>query len=167
MADVREMPGRRPDGRRRLYIWGGVLLVILVLAGAGIYITEQSWFCGRVCHEMRASYDGWVESPHPNVRCTECHVNPGIGGWFEGHVQDGLRDVWRHFVVRPKTVTVEPEPIPPSNCMRCHDEQFEDFANGRNADDENALPEDHPARDSDCAECHYDEIHDGAPRAGD
>ena len=157
----------RPGGdRKKLYIWLGILGVFLVIVAAGVYITEQSWFCGEVCHEMGPSYESWAASPHPNIRCVECHVEPGIAGWFEGHVQDGLRDVWLHFTERPDRVTMAPEPIPPEQCLgECHGDQFDAAENaeetGEDDEAENALPGNHPPRDSDCVECHYDEIHEG------
>ena len=49
-------------------------LVAFILAGAGWEYTNRSEFCGTACHTMPPEYASYLESPHANVNCVECHI---------------------------------------------------------------------------------------------
>jgi len=66
---------------------------------------STSEFCGTACHEMEASYESWLESPHyTNIygwhsECTDCHLPPKeqyFRHLFE-KARTGGRDVWLHY----------------------------------------------------------------------
>jgi hypothetical protein len=53
----------------------GVLTLIVI--GASVYgweYTNSSGFCGKVCHTMPATYTTYLNSPHAQVDCVECHI---------------------------------------------------------------------------------------------
>lgn len=53
---------------------GGVLFVGLSVAS--VEVSSQSWFCNS-CHIMEPYYSSWKVSSHKNVKCVECHIEPG------------------------------------------------------------------------------------------
>lgn len=110
-----------------------MLLLLFLVAGIGSAITvggvvaigwtETADFCGR-CHTMGPELQAHSLSPHREVPCAECHVEPGIGGWVKAKV-NGTRQL-----IGVLTGTF-PTPIPPPDhgdlpptsktCVRCHD----------------------------------------------
>lgn len=50
------------------------VLVVFGVAGAGWEYTNSNEFCGTSCHTMPAEYISFLESPHANVKCVECHI---------------------------------------------------------------------------------------------
>ena len=49
-------------------------MTIFLIAGAGWEYTNSNQFCGTSCHTMPAEYISFLESPHANVKCVECHI---------------------------------------------------------------------------------------------
>ena len=49
-------------------------LTLFLIAGAGWEYTNSNEFCGTACHTMPAEYISYLESPHANVKCVECHI---------------------------------------------------------------------------------------------
>ncbi|HYO19209.1 MAG TPA: NapC/NirT family cytochrome c, partial [Dermatophilaceae bacterium] len=70
----------------------GLLLLFLLVAGFGSIVTfggvtavkytETASFCGR-CHTMDPELKAYAMSPHKEVTCAECHVEPGAAGWIK------------------------------------------------------------------------------------
>jgi hypothetical protein len=85
--------------------------------------TETADFCGR-CHTMGPELKGHAISPHRELACAECHVEPGVDGWIRAKL-NGTKQL-----VEILTGTF-PTPIPPpqhgalppttATCRRCHD----------------------------------------------
>jgi nitrate/TMAO reductase-like tetraheme cytochrome c subunit len=110
-----------------------MLLLLFLVAGIGsaatlggvvaVGWTETADFCGR-CHTMGPELKAHELSPHREVACAECHVEPGIGGWVRAKI-NGTRQL-----IQLLTDTF-PEPIPAPDhgdlpptsktCVRCHD----------------------------------------------
>ncbi len=111
----------------------GLFLVFVLVAGGGASLTvggvmaiswtETADFCGR-CHTMGPELKAYEMSPHREVACAECHVEPGIAGWVKAKIQ-GTKQL-----IQVLTGTF-PTPIPPPNhdelpptstsCVKCHD----------------------------------------------
>ena len=52
-------------------------LLAITLLGGGMYsweYTNTSHFCGTTCHTMPPQYAAYLQSPHANVTCEECHI---------------------------------------------------------------------------------------------
>jgi nitrate/TMAO reductase-like tetraheme cytochrome c subunit len=110
----------------------GFLLAFFVVAGVGSIVTlggmtvvsytETASFCGK-CHTMDPELKAFAMSPHKDLTCAECHVEPGVGGWIAAKVK-GTKQL-----VQVITGTF-PQPIPPPDhadlpkteltCMGCH-----------------------------------------------
>lgn len=111
----------------------GVLVGLFLVAGFGavaavggvvaVQWTETPDFCGR-CHTMGPEMKAYAISPHREVSCTECHVEPGVEGWIKAKL-NGTRQLIE--VIAGSF----PRPIPPpgqgdtrptnATCQRCHD----------------------------------------------
>ncbi len=123
----RRFPGITFRSRR------GRLVAVLLVAGFGSAITvggvmavqwtETADFCGR-CHTMGPELKAHAISPHRELACAECHVEPGAQGWVKAKL-NGTRQL-----IQLITGTF-PTPIPPpghadlpptsQTCRRCHD----------------------------------------------
>jgi nitrate/TMAO reductase-like tetraheme cytochrome c subunit len=74
-----------------------VVVFILLLTG-GIYgwqYTESTEFCGTTCHStMVPQYVSYLQSPHSNVYCTECHVGRSLFGTQVARKIQDAREVY-------------------------------------------------------------------------
>ncbi|HKZ44551.1 MAG TPA: NapC/NirT family cytochrome c [Anaerolineales bacterium] len=71
-----------------------VVLVGLLIGGIKAYdYTESSQFCGTTCHVMDPQYIRYLQSPHANVDCAQCHIGPGASFFVRSKI-DGLRQVY-------------------------------------------------------------------------
>ena len=111
----------------------GAFIVLVLIAGfasaatvgsvAAVSWTETADFCGR-CHTMGPELKAYAMSPHREVACAECHVEPGIGGWIKAKL-NGTRQLL--LVLTGAFPTPIPAPdhadLPPTSdtCIRCHD----------------------------------------------
>ncbi len=76
-----------------------VLLVLVAGFGSALTVggvaavgwTETADFCGR-CHTMGPELKAHEMSPHREVACAECHVEPGVAGWIKAKV-NGTRQL--------------------------------------------------------------------------
>ncbi|KNZ71000.1 putative multiheme cytochrome c [Thermincola ferriacetica] len=69
----------KTEDKLKLFILvSGALLFILVAAVAGISLTMSPEFC-VLCHDaMQPEYVTWKVSSHSNIRCVDCHMEPGV-----------------------------------------------------------------------------------------
>ncbi|MBI5839161.1 MAG: NapC/NirT family cytochrome c [Chloroflexi bacterium] len=57
------------------YVVLGVLTIALLFGGVHAWeYTNSPAFCGTTCHTMPPQNAAYVESPHSNVTCEECHI---------------------------------------------------------------------------------------------
>jgi len=110
----------------------GLLLLFLLVAGFGsvvtiggvqaIKYTETASFCGR-CHTMDPELKAFAMSPHKELTCAECHVEPGAAGWIKAKTKGTKQLI--------QVITGQfPKPIPPPDhadlppvrdtCLACH-----------------------------------------------
>jgi len=75
------------------------LLTVVNLAVVGtagyeaVHYMDSEQFCGTVCHEvMSPTYATYLDSPHANVACVECHIGSGAASFVRAKV-NGLRQV--------------------------------------------------------------------------
>jgi nitrate/TMAO reductase-like tetraheme cytochrome c subunit len=96
------------------------------VAGAGsltaIHFSETSAFCG-MCHTMAPELKAYKMSPHKEVACGECHVNPGLAGFVKAKM-NGSKQLYGIIVGKYPTPIEPPEhaELPPAEhtCMECH-----------------------------------------------
>jgi nitrate/TMAO reductase-like tetraheme cytochrome c subunit len=115
-------PRRRRRGTVGLLIAAGVLLVVGV-AGAGLWELSSSPVLCNTCHIMKPYVEAWRTSKHNGVACVQCHYPPG------------LRDtIWVKYqaltqVVKWATQTYSSKPfaeVEDGSCLRsgCHDRRL-------------------------------------------
>lgn len=106
-----------------LLLFGGFGSVITVGSVIAITWTETADFCGR-CHTMGPELKAYAISPHREVPCAECHVEPGIGGWVKAKIT-GTRQLIDILTGSFPTPIKAPDhaDLPPTSetCLRCHD----------------------------------------------
>ena len=110
----------------------GVFVLFVLFAGFGavaavggvtaIHYSETSSFCG-MCHTMDPELKAYAMSPHKEVACAECHVEPGAAGFIKAKLNGTKQLVG--------VLTGQfPTPIPPPDhadlpsvrdtCLKCH-----------------------------------------------
>lgn len=115
-----------PDSPRWMFILpiGTLGLLILFLIFGGIHAweyTNSPSFCGTVCHTMPPQNAVYLESPHSNVTCEECHI--GRASFTNQLVRksQGLKESYYQifklyeFPIRAKALRPAVE-----TCEKCH-----------------------------------------------
>ena len=101
----------------------GFASALTVAGAAAVGWTETADFCGR-CHTMDPELKAYAQSPHRDVPCAECHVEPGIGGWIRSKI-NGTRQILLLLAGAYPTPIPAPDhaDLPPTSktCSRCHD----------------------------------------------
>lgn len=102
-------------------------LLLIVFSGFGSFkayeYSESDEFCGTVCHTvMEPEYTTYLNSPHSNVGCVQCHIGDGAG-WFVKSKISGSYQVYAVLAnVYPKPIPTPVENLRPAaeTCERCH-----------------------------------------------
>jgi nitrate/TMAO reductase-like tetraheme cytochrome c subunit len=137
-GNIRRLLGRIRASLRRipfptLRTTRGRIIVLILVAGFGsaltvVSVAAVSWtetadFCGR-CHTMDPELKAHAMSPHRELACAECHVEPGVAGWVKAKV-NGTRQLIGILTGTFQTPIPPPDhgDLPPTSatCVRCHD----------------------------------------------
>ncbi|VVB86849.1 Class III cytochrome C family protein [uncultured archaeon] len=140
-----------------------IIISLVVLVSTGIVIsekildiTENPDFCGKNCHIMRPYYDSWSESAHNNVRCIECHYEPGLIGHLKGKI-NGLTQFFSYETTNSEKYTGQlSAKVTDENCLACHEKRI--FSSDNNFNGVNFTHSNHPIELS-CITCHSDVKH--------
>ena len=106
-----------------LFLFAGFGSLLTIGGVAAVSWTETADFCGR-CHAMGPELKAHQISPHRELACAECHVEPGLAGWVKAKV-NGTKQLLQ--VITGNFPTPIPPPghgdLPPTSatCRRCHD----------------------------------------------
>jgi nitrate/TMAO reductase-like tetraheme cytochrome c subunit len=108
-----------------LTVWGVVLVVLLVLVGAGAGLSHYSMqpeFC-RSCHIMEPYYQAWHRSTHSGVPCQDCHFEPGWRSTLKGKyraIAQVAKYVTRTYGTKPHAEITD------ASCLRagCHEQRL-------------------------------------------
>jgi len=112
---------------RRLIKFAGVATFFNVIIGgyyshATVSYMDSSGFCGLTCHTMKPEYTAYLDSPHVNVPCVDCHVGTGARANIEskwrgaGQLVAQLLDHYERPIPTP-VVTLRPAR---DICETCH-----------------------------------------------
>lgn len=89
----------------------------------GVGYTESNTFCGTACHGvMEPHYAAFLDSPHANTGCVECHVGPGATGFISAKMA-GVRqlvEVMTNSYPQPVPTPRETGFVPSVACEHCH-----------------------------------------------
>ena len=76
-----------PEVRQLVKLVGIATIANIVIGGyythAAVSYMDSAGFCGTSCHVMKPEYTAYLDSPHVNVPCTECHVGTGAQAYIE------------------------------------------------------------------------------------
>jgi nitrate/TMAO reductase-like tetraheme cytochrome c subunit len=110
----------------------GIFVLVLLVGGFGavagvggltaVHFSETPAFCG-MCHTMDPELKAYAMSPHKEVACAECHVNPGVGGFIKAKM-NGTKQLF-DIIAGKYPMPIEPPDhadLPPvqGSCMECH-----------------------------------------------
>jgi nitrate/TMAO reductase-like tetraheme cytochrome c subunit len=107
----------------------GILIILVVAAGTvGWDYTNSSVFCGTTCHTMPPQHVTYIESPHANVECVECHIGRAyFGNQLLRKSQDVREIVAMTFATYEYPIRAKRLRPARDTCETCHlPEQFSD-----------------------------------------
>lgn len=105
---------------KRGLMWMSVCgLGFVIFNIAAVELSSQSWFCNS-CHIMNSYYDSWASSKHGDIKCIECHIQPGVDNFMMAKI-NGLGQVVDDLLNR--TSTKPSADVSEFSCTRsdCHD----------------------------------------------
>jgi len=116
-----------PSHRNAFVIFTITTIVILFLSTLGSFkayhITESIEFCGTLCHQvMEPEHTAYLNSPHANVACVECHVGSGAS-WYVKSKLSGLHQVYAVLTNSyPRPIETPLHDLRPARetCEKCH-----------------------------------------------
>jgi nitrate/TMAO reductase-like tetraheme cytochrome c subunit len=111
---------KNPLNRWRLLF--AVLFSTVALFGVGygaIAFTSTPSFC-KTCHEMAPEHVTFEASAHNQIKCTQCHIEPGAVNMLT-HKIHSMKEVYYHIVGPPDPI-VQTMPVMNVNCIQCHSE---------------------------------------------
>jgi len=110
----------------------GILLLFILFGGFGAAATmggvtavgfsETPAFCG-MCHTMDPELKAYAMSPHRDVTCAECHVEPGAAGFIKAKA-NGTKQLFDIITGQFPTPIEPPDhaklPAVKDTCLKCH-----------------------------------------------
>lgn len=97
-----------------------IILVGITTTAKIIEITENPAFCGKNCHIMKPYFDSWKTSSHNDVRCVECHYEPGFVGHVKGKI-NGLMQFYKYQTSDEDYSGKLYARVLDKNCLVCHE----------------------------------------------
>ncbi|WP_240035306.1 cytochrome c3 family protein [Neobacillus notoginsengisoli] len=93
------------------------LIAMSGTAYGAIAFTSNPVFCSS-CHEMAPEYQTFKASAHSEIKCTQCHIEPGAKNMVL-HKIESMKEVYYHIVGPPDPI-VQTVPVLKVNCGQCH-----------------------------------------------
>ena len=104
---------------RKGLILAAIMAGALALGGIAVPLTDHPKFCAS-CHNIRPSYETWIESSHREVTCAACHVRPGLKGFIHDKAWTGTRDVMMTLFGTPTEAHNLETTVYSEICLGCH-----------------------------------------------
>ena len=110
----------------------GIFVLICLVGGSGlvvgaggltaVHFSETAGFCG-MCHTMNPQLAAYAISPHRDVKCGECHVEPGLAGLVKAKL-NGTKEL-KALIMNNYPTPIEPPdhaklPNTKDTCLKCH-----------------------------------------------
>jgi nitrate/TMAO reductase-like tetraheme cytochrome c subunit len=115
---LRAIDWKNPINRWKLLF--ASLFAVIAMMGmmyGAIELTSVPSFC-KSCHEMAPEHVTFEASAHSEIKCTQCHVEPGLGNELV-HKVESLKEVYYHIVGPPDPIP-QTVPVMNVNCEQCH-----------------------------------------------
>jgi len=140
-----------------------IIISLIVLLSTGVVvsekvlvITENPDFCGKNCHIMRPYFESWSTSSHSDVRCVECHYEPGLIGHIKGKINGVIQFYSYEATSSEKYFGQLSAKVSDENCLVCHEKRI--FSSDINFNGKNFTHSNHPISLS-CTICHSNVKH--------
>ena len=149
----RSIDWKNPVNRWKLLF--ASLFAVVALSGTmygAIAFTSNPEFCSW-CHEMAPEYVTFQASAHSEIKCTQCHIEPGAVNMLL-HKVESMKEVYYHIVGPPDPI-VQTVAVPNINCVQCHSENRLVTATG----DLIVNHSEHIKEDIPCITCHSGVAH--------
>jgi nitrate/TMAO reductase-like tetraheme cytochrome c subunit len=143
-------------GNKKLFAIVGLAVALIFFFGLVAVSDMSSPESCANCHVIEPYYYTWQNSPHSNVGCLECHVEPGTG-----FLTVKMRGVKEWITYRTKDVSLPIQgkrEISSEACLQCHS------TNRRitpSLDLQSDFHTPHLGYGTSCADCHADVAHAG------
>ncbi|CEG29057.1 cytochrome c3 family protein [Bacillus sp. B-jedd] len=114
----RNIDWKNPINRWKLGF--ALLFGLIAMSGTAygaIAFTSNPIFCSS-CHEMAPEYQTFKASAHSEIKCTQCHIEPGAKNMVL-HKIESMKEVYYHIVGPPDPI-VQTVPVMKVNCGQCH-----------------------------------------------
>ncbi|MDW7651240.1 MAG: NapC/NirT family cytochrome c [Bacillota bacterium] len=147
--------GESHGNKRGLLVLGGLIILVLLFFSLVAASDSSNPDSCAGCHVIEPYYLTWQNSPHANVSCVECHVEPGTGFVSVAAQRLGERLKYSEDMELPLEGTKE---ISSETCLDCH-------SNNRvispSLDLRSHWHADHLGYGTSCVDCHYEVAHAG------
>jgi hypothetical protein len=100
----------------------GILTIAVIIGGTyGWDYTNSPAFCGTTCHTMPPQNATYLNSPHANVYCTECHIGRSFLGTQLTRKTEDVYEVYS-MVFHTYTFPIQASRSRPARetCEKCH-----------------------------------------------
>jgi hypothetical protein len=104
------------------YIILGILSFAVLIEGIYTWdYTNSPGFCGTTCHTMPPQNATYINSPHANVYCTDCHIGRGFLGVELGRKTEDVYEIYS-FVFHTYAYPIQSTRTRPAleTCEKCH-----------------------------------------------
>ena len=144
---------RTEDKLKLFIVVAGLLIIIGVGSVAGIQLTMYPSFCSS-CHEMLPEYRTWQNSSHSQLKCTECHIEPGMVNLIK-HKMGAMTQLYQHVTKTYERPIEMPHPIDSKVSQKCHSANRRFTTSG-----DLIIPHQrHEEKGIECVNCHYGVAH--------
>jgi nitrate/TMAO reductase-like tetraheme cytochrome c subunit len=116
-------PWRSKRGIFLLFVLFGGFGAVATMGGVtAVGFSETPAFCG-MCHTMDPELKAYAMSPHRDVTCAECHVEPGAAGFIKAKA-NGTKQLFGIITGQFPTPIEPPDhaklPAIKDTCLKCH-----------------------------------------------
>ncbi|MCL5935198.1 MAG: NapC/NirT family cytochrome c, partial [Firmicutes bacterium] len=95
IPEIPKLDLSKTEDKLKLFILvAGLIICIGVGSVTAIQLTMTPQFCSS-CHEMTPEVRTWQATSHSKFKCTECHIEPGIGNLII-HKIGAVKEVYLH-----------------------------------------------------------------------
>jgi hypothetical protein len=104
------------------YLVLGIFTIIVIASGGyGWNYTNSPKFCGYTCHTMPPQNATYLNSPHANVYCTECHIGRSVLGTQLARKTEDVYEIYS-MVFHTYTFPIQATRSRPARetCEKCH-----------------------------------------------
>lgn len=106
----------------KIFKWITVLILIVVgiilILKIGVHATSSPTFCAS-CHSMSPQVYTWEASSHSEVKCTDCHIAPGVENLVKQKA-GGVKELYATITNNYLAPIRMPSLIPDESCQTCH-----------------------------------------------